>query len=113
MIASIPVFIAVTLIIAGGCAFMTGHAASSAWRPLRHVVAYAFLLGGADRFIAFSLFGQDLLSLPAYLTDTAVLTVIAAGAWRATRARRMALQYPWLYERDGLFGWQDRITPHS
>jgi hypothetical protein len=25
-----------------------------------------------------------------------------------TKARKMVCQYPWLYERSGLFSWRDR-----
>jgi hypothetical protein len=41
-----------------------------------------------------------------------LLALIASAAWRATRARRMTLQYPWLYERVGLFGWREHL-PHQ
>lgn len=110
MIHSIPVFIGVTVIFMGGCAFMTGQAVSSTWRPLWQVLAYALLLGAADRFLVFALFGGPLLSLGGYVLDTAVIAAIAASAWRATRARRMCLQYPWIYERVGLFSWRQRVT---
>ncbi|AVM73807.1 DUF6867 family protein [Magnetospirillum gryphiswaldense] len=112
MIHSIPVFIGVTLGFMGGCAFMTGHSISNTWRPLWQVLAYALLLGAADRFLVFALFGGPLLSLAGYGLDTLVLAAIGAAAWRATRARRMCLQYPWLYERVGLFGWRERLHHH-
>ena len=112
MIHSIPVFVGVTIIFMGGCAFMTGQAVANTWRPLWHVLAYCLGLGAADRFLSFALFGAPLLSLAGYLLDTALLAAIAAAAWRATRARRMCLQYPWLYERVGLFGWRERLSHH-
>jgi hypothetical protein len=40
--------------------------------------------------------------------DAAVLMLIAAFAFRLTRARKMVSQYPWLYERVGVFGWRSR-----
>jgi branched-chain amino acid transport system ATP-binding protein len=49
-----------------------------------------------------------LLSLSGYLIDTAVLMAISAFAFRITQARRMVSQYPWLYDRAGLFGWQEK-----
>jgi len=112
MIHSFPVFIGVTVIFMGGCAFMTGQAVSGTWRPLWQALAYALLLGAADRFLVFALFGGPLLSVTGYVLDTAIIAAIAAGAWRATRARRMCLQYPWIYERTGLFGWRQRLTHH-
>jgi hypothetical protein len=30
-------------------------------------------------------------------------------AHRLTLARKMASQYPWIYERAGLLGWRERI----
>ncbi|MBR9970736.1 DUF6867 family protein [Magnetospirillum sulfuroxidans] len=112
MIHSIPVFIGVTVLFMGGCAFMTGHSVANTWRPLAQVLAYCLLLGAVDRFLVFALFGGPLLSLSAYVLDTALLALIASAAWRATRARRMTLQYPWLYERVGLFGWREH-RPHQ
>lgn len=112
MIESVAIFLGVTLLFMGGCAFMAGQALASTWRPLWQVFPYAVLLGLADRFVAFALFGGTLLSLPDYLTDTAALTAVALASYRLTQARRMADQYPWLYERAGLFDWRDKGAPH-
>jgi hypothetical protein len=71
-------------------------------------VAYALLLGAADRFLAYALFDGALLSVPGYLIDTAVLVAITLVAHRITRAQRMVSQYPWLYRRTGLFSWRER-----
>ncbi len=105
MIDSIPVFIGVTLLLMGGCAFMAGQALASTWRPLWHCIPYALGLGLADRFLGFALFGGQLLSPGGYITDSLVVTAIILAAYRITQARRMVQQYPWLYERNGLFGW--------
>jgi hypothetical protein len=113
MIESIGIFIGITVFFMGCCAFLTGQALAANWRPLWQVFPYALLLGLADRFIAFALFGGTLLSLPYYVTDCAVLTAIALAAYRMTQARRMADQYPWLYERTGLFDWRERVSRHS
>ena len=112
MIESIPIFLGVTLVFMGGCAFMAGQTLAANWRPLWHAIPYSLALGLADRFITFALFGGTLSSLPYYLTDAAVLTVVALAAYRMTQARRMADQYPWLYERAGLFDWRERGQPH-
>ena len=106
--ASLPVFIGVTLILMGFAAFMTGQALASTWRPMRQAVFYAFLLGLPDRFLTWGLFQGELLSLPGYLIDSLILMVIALAAYRMTQARRMASQYPWIYERTGLFSWREK-----
>lgn len=112
MIENFAVFIGITVIFMGGCAFMAGQALAATWRPLWQCVPYALLLGLADRFIAFALFGGTLVSLPFYVTDALVLVAVALAAYRLTQAKRMADQYPWLYERAGLFEWRERQTPH-
>lgn len=105
MIDSLPVFIGVTVLFMGGCAFMAGQALAATWRPLWQVFPYALGLALGDRFLGFALFGGELLSLPGYLTDAAVLLAVTLAAYRLTQARRMVEQYPWLYVRRGLFGW--------
>lgn len=105
---SIGVFIGVTVCLMGFAAFMTGKALAQTWKPAWHAVAYAGLLGLADRFLAYALFGGELLSLPAYLIDSGVLAGIALFAFRLARARKMVAQYPWLYERAGLLDWRDK-----
>lgn len=109
MIDNLAIFIGVTVLFMGGCIFMAGQALASTWRPMWQVIPYSLGLGLADRFLGFALFGGRLLSLPGYLTDAAVLVIIGLAAYRMTQARRMATQYPWLYERNGLFGWRSRL----
>jgi uncharacterized membrane protein HdeD (DUF308 family) len=105
---SLPVFIGVTLVLFGGAAFMTGHALADNWRPAWHGVMYGVLLGVADRLMGFLLFSSQLLSLTGYLVDSTILILVALVAYRVTRAHKMTSQYPWLYERAGLFGWRDK-----
>ena len=112
MIASVPVFIGLTVLFMGGCAVMTGLAVANTWRPWGHVLAYCLMMGAADRFLSFALFDGPLLSPSAYGLDTTVLAVIGLATWRAARARRMCLQYPWLFERVGLFSWRERGERH-
>ncbi|MDH3671420.1 MAG: hypothetical protein OES46_09675 [Gammaproteobacteria bacterium] len=100
------VFIGMTVVIMGFAAYMTGHALASTWKPLWHAVVYCGLLGFADRFLTFALFDGKLLSLSGYLIDTAVLVAVSLFAYRLNQAHKMVGQYPWLYEREGLFGWR-------
>jgi hypothetical protein len=103
------VFLGVTIGLMGFAAYMTGHALAQTWKPMWHAAIYAILLGFADRFLTFALFEGSLLSPSGYLIDTAVLMIIALGAYRLTQARKMASQYPWLCERAGLFGWRQKV----
>ena len=98
----------VTGAIGGGAAWLAGRAIATTWRPFWHVVAYMLLLGCAVRFVHFALFEGTLLSPASYAADTLYLLILAALAWRATRAAQMATQYYWLYERTGPFTWRPR-----
>lgn len=107
---SLPVFIGLTLVLFGGAAFLMGQALADTWRPAWQNFAYGLLLGVANRLVSNFLFAHDMLSVSGYLIQTAVLMAIAFVAYRATRARKMVLQYPWLYERHGLFGWRQKTS---
>lgn len=105
---TLPVFLTVTVVIMGFAAFMTGQALAATWKPAWQPVCYCLLLGLGDRFLVFSLFGGELLSPSGYLVDVAVLVVISLFAYRLTKARKMASQYPWIYERAGLLSWREK-----
>lgn len=105
---TLPVFVGVTVVLAGGAAYLTGQALAAHWRPVGLVVFYTCLLGFADRFITFALFDGALLSASGYVIDTAVLVAIGLLSYRRTRARQMVRQYPWLYEPRGLLGWREK-----
>lgn len=97
------VFIGITLILGGGCAYMTGRALALNWRPDWQLVVYALLLTVADRFLVYALFQGELLSLSGYLADALLLFAIALVAFRFTRSRQMVRQYPWDYQRHLIF----------
>lgn len=101
-------FLVLTVAVMGFAAYMTGYAMAQTWKPAWHALAYALLLGAADRFLAYALFDGALLSAPGYVIDTTVLVAITLFAHRVTRVQRMVSQYPWLYRRAGLFSWRDR-----
>lgn len=103
---SLGVFIGVTLVLFGGAAWMTGQALAGTWRPVWQAFIYAPLLAAVDRFFIYALFEGELLSAWGYLFHAALLLILMLVAYRVTRARRMVSQYPWLYERAGLFGWR-------
>jgi len=101
-----PVFIGLTVVLFGGAAFMMGQAIGGTWRPAWQNVAYSLLLGLADQFLIFALFGGPFGALIPYLVNTAVLIGLALLAHRLTLAHKMVSQYPWLYQRVGLFSWK-------
>lgn len=103
-----PVFIGVTLGLAGGAALMTGQALARNWRPAWHLAPYTLLLGFADRFLVYGLFDGQLLSPSGYVIDSLLIGLIGCAAFRWTQTAKMVSQYPWVYERQGLFRWRDR-----
>lgn len=104
------VFFALTVIFTGGCAIMTGSALARTWRPFWQCLVYAPLLAMGDRFLVYALYQGELLNLSGYLLDTTLLTVFTTTAFRTAKAALMVRQYPWLYERSGVFTWR-RIAP--
>jgi hypothetical protein len=100
---SFGVFFAITALLTGFAAFMTGQAIANTWRPYWQVLVYCALLGAVARFLIYGLFNGALWSWSGYLIGTGLLMLIGTFAFRLTRARRMVLQYPWLYKRTGPF----------
>lgn len=106
--ASIWVFLGLTVVLAGGCAFLMGQAVAGTWRPYWQVVPYSLLLSATNRFLAFALFEEQLLAPLPFLVSAAVLWALATLGFRLTLADQMVHQYPWLYERFGLLGWREK-----
>ena len=104
--ARLGVFVGMAVLLFGGASVMTGQALASTWRPLWHMIAYGLLLAIGDRLLVFMLFEAPLLSPSGYAVAAVVLTGLGVTAHRVTFARKMVGQYPWLYERQGLFGWR-------
>jgi branched-chain amino acid transport system ATP-binding protein len=105
---SLVAFAIITGGIIGFAAYMTGQALAATWRPYWQLVAYCVLLAGAARFLVYALADGALLSPGGYVLGLMLIIGIASFAFRLTRARRMVAQYPWLYDRQGLFGWRRR-----
>ena len=100
------VFFLVTVFLGGGAAWLTGRAAAQTWRPVWQVIIYSLILGGAVRFIHFSLFDGTLLSPQFYLIDTAVCLFFGLLGFRAMRAAQMTRQYRWINETAGFLRWR-------
>ncbi len=98
----------ITAIIGGGAAALAGRALAATWRPYWYVIVYMLMLGAGVRFLHYALFKAHILAIESYLADAVFLLAAASVAYRMTRARQMARQYPWLYERTGSFTWRDR-----
>ena len=93
---SFGVFLLVTVILGGGCAWLAARAIAQTWRPWWHVVLYMFVLGLAVRFFHYALFGGTLLSAYYYAVDSAILIAIALAGFHSTRRQQMARQYGFL-----------------
>ena len=104
----IGAFFTMTVVLFGGAAFLTGQALAQGWRPGWQIAPAALLLAAADRFFLYALFAAELVSLSGFLIAAAILSAVVAAAYYLTRAHKMAQQYPWLYERRGLFGWRKK-----
>ena len=101
-------FFAMTVVLFGGAAFLTGQTLAQSWRPGWQILPAALLLAAADRFLLYALFAAELVSLSGFLIAAVMLGAILLGAYYLTRARKMVKQYPWLYKRRGLFGWHEK-----
>jgi hypothetical protein len=101
-------YLAITIVLLGFAAYMTGQALAATWRPVWQLFVYTALLGLASRFLIYALAEGPLLLWTGYLIDVGVLLIIISFAYRLTRARTMLRQYPWLYEPSGLLGWRAR-----
>ena len=114
--------LALTIVMFGSGGFLMGQVVADTWRPWWQILPYGALLAIANQFLGFALFGGPFIvdslvssgSQPlssavfAYLVEFAVITALALVAFRLTRVRRMTTQYPWLYERAGLFAWREK-----
>jgi branched-chain amino acid transport system ATP-binding protein len=99
-------FLGVTIVLVGLAAAPTGRALAQSWRPAWQIIPAALFLAVADRFLHYALFEAPLASPSGLLAAAAVLGLIMSGAFFYARARKMARQYPWLYERSGMLGWR-------
>jgi hypothetical protein len=107
------VFLFLTVLVFGGFGVLTGQTLAEGWKPASSAMAYSLLLGVGDRFLAWGLCGEVLLSPYGFVVHTLAIGVITLTAHRIAIARRMVNQYPWLYERSGPFGWRDRTGAAS
>lgn len=95
MSATVLWFVALTVVIGGAAAFMTGRALAASWRAPGSVVLAAVPLAGAARFLHATLAEEPTDAVKALLT----FALMIAFAWLGYALRRraqMARRYPWL-----------------
>lgn len=105
---NIWVFLGLTVILVGGCAFLMGQAIAGTWRSYWQILPYSLIMAAANRFLSFALFKEQLLAVVPYLISILVVWALATFGFRLTRVDQMVHQYPWLYERSGLLGWREK-----
>ncbi|SEN90876.1 hypothetical protein SAMN02990966_00499 [Rhodospirillales bacterium URHD0017] len=105
---SLGIILLFNLVIVAPGAFAAGHAVAITWRPWGLIVFYSALLSLLARFLEYALAGGEMWSVGGFLLGWAVQLAAAAFAWRLTYSRQMVRQYPWLYRRKGLLGWEER-----
>ncbi len=96
------------VVLVGPASFAAGHTVAASWRPWNRILFYSVLLSAGLRFLDYALAGGELWSIAGFLVGWVVQLGVAAFAYRLTRARQMVRQYPWLYRRKGLLGWEQR-----
>jgi hypothetical protein len=93
--------------LGAAAAFATGRALAGGWSPLWRIGPATVALAAAVRFLHYALFQEELLSLHYYLVAFALLLAMAWLGYASMRARQMATQYSWAFERIGL-RWRAR-----
>ena len=100
-------FVLLTLVLGGLGAWATGRAMAQTWRPLAMLALYMVFLTAGVRFLHYALYGEPLLSLPLFISAYIWTMAVGVLGYRAMRARQMATQYSWAYERSGL-NWRTK-----
>jgi Domain of unknown function (DUF6867) len=103
---SILLFLFVTVGLGGSAAALAGRAIAATWRPWWDVVKYMLLLAVAVRFVQFSVYQSQFLSLPAYLVDAAVCLIAGLLSFRLKRVQQMVTSYGWINRRAGPLRWR-------
>ena len=89
------VFVALTLVLGGAAAKVTGQAIAETWKPYWQLIWYTLLLTAAVRFFLYSLFEEPLLSPVGFAASFVVLMGLAAFGHYRARSRQMREQYGW------------------
>ncbi len=95
LVPNVWTFLALTLIIGGAGAYVTGRAMALTWRGRWKAIAYMAPLAAAVRFLHYALF-QEGTDPPQALVCFGLLCVYAAIGYGLARRRQMQAQYPWM-----------------
>lgn len=93
--------------LGAAAAFATGRALASGWSPSWRIAPAMIALAAGVQFLHFALFQEELLSLHYYLVTLAILLAVAWIGYSQMRARQMATQYSWAFQKVGLT-WRAR-----
>jgi uncharacterized membrane protein SirB2 len=97
------------MLIGFWASWRTGKSMATGWGEIfPHVVIYTLLLGIGVRFLHHALFAGPMFSAEYYILDTIILMIFSVLGFRYTRAKQMATNYYWLYEKSGPFGWKKK-----
>ncbi len=105
------VFLGLTVVLVGGCSMLAGRAMAENWRGPWQVVAAAFGLALADRFLVYALFDGELLNLRGLIVAFLVLVALGLLSYRITRVERMVRQYPWKYRKRSPLSYVEIESP--
>ena len=95
LVANMWTFLALTLVIGGAGAFVTGRAMALTWRSQWLGLAYMVPLAGAVRFLHYALF-QEPTTVPQAILCLVVLGLAVMGGFAVARHNQMRRQYPWV-----------------
>src|SRR5476651_2531896 len=83
------VFVLLTVLGAAAAA-ASGRALAKTWSPVWLILPYMAVLSAAVRFLHFSLFQEELLSIHYYLVTLVILLAVAWFSYKSMRAGQMA-----------------------
>ena len=95
LVPNIWTFLALTLVIGGAGAFVTGRAMAQTWRGRWKAVAYMIPLAAGVRFLHYALFEEATAPAQAAICFV-LLALLALAGFALARTGQMATQYPWL-----------------
>jgi hypothetical protein len=93
--------------LGAAAAFATGRALASGWSPTWRLAPAMIALAAAVQFLHYALFQEGLLSLHYYSVTLVLLFVVGWIGYSEMRARQMATQYSWAFQKAGLT-WRAR-----
>jgi hypothetical protein len=94
-------------VLGGSAAWAIGAAFAKSWTQLWLIIPAAAVLSAAVRFLHFSLFQEELLSVHFYIVIFIITLVVCLISYKAARAKQMATQYSWAFVQSGL-SWRER-----